>query len=308
MPRGERVQRAEAQRDGQGQGGEAGGEVMSGDQGVQGAGEPVGAARQHGRGGRVTVPFLPGQGGSAGAQAEGRRGDAGRGGQQLLRVARQFAGRRRLGHVGGGEGRTVAAGRDLAPAGADVRAAEADGRPSVPGQRSRQQALHAEGVEARLPRPDLSGAGDDGERGLPPADGDLAVPGGPRAALPGPAVQAQPLDVRPGLRRRDLGEVLDVLDAQVSGGGDQPVVLVDGEVAQRMRAGLPGGQQDEHTGRQGGRGEVTESHAVASRLFSAARASRAPRGEKPGSSSRARVREARASPSRPRARSIMPRW
>src|SRR5690606_25246472 len=165
----------------------------------------------------------------------------------------------------------------------------------------------------RLPGPRLGPAAVHGERHHASVDTDLAVPGGLRAAVPGPGARpAPPLDVPSGLRGRDLGEVLDVTHPQFTRCGDQSVVAVDGEVAQRVRARRRGGGEDERAdgGQDGGaRGEGTaRGHRLASRSFSAAFASRAPSGENPGFSRSAAVREARAARWSPTARSIMPRW
>src|SRR5690606_41294387 len=132
---------------------------------------------------------------------------------------------------------------------------------------------------------------------------------GLRGAVPGAAVRPAPrLEVASVVRGGDLGEVLDVTRPQFARGGDQSVVAVDGEVAQRVRARRRGGGEDERAdgGQDGGaRGEGTaRGHRLASRSFSAAFASRAPSGENPGFSRSAAVREARAARGSPTARSI----
>jgi len=120
--------------------------------------------------------------------------------------------------------------------------------------------IDAERVEARLTGPHDRLARARGERHGPAVDGEPAAGGGGGAALPGPGVHPQPLDVGLGLGRRDLGEVLDVVDAQLPGGGDETVVAVDGEVAEGVRARGGGRNQHERApGREHGRagGEQT---------------------------------------------------
>lgn len=320
VARRERVQRAQGDGDEQGQSGEADGEVAPGHEVVQGPGPAVGTPGEDTGTRRRLPPRVRRERRATGPHPQRGRPGVGGGGQQVLGVGGQFPGHRLLRHVGRGECHAVAPRRDLPPAGpaGGARAPEAEGDGARAGQRGGQPALHAQGVEAGLAGTSARAAAGGREGGRTPVDPEGAVGGGPRAPLPGPRAQPQPLDVGLGLGRRDLGEVLHMVDAELSGSCDQAVVAVDGEVAEGVGAG--GARREQGQGAHGDQdAQQTRCHSARTRSgrawtrchsapSSASRARAAPSGEKPGFSARAEASEARPAARWPVASSITPRW
>ena len=111
------------------------------------------------------------------------------------------------------------------------------------------------------------------------------------------------------LQSRDLGgvdhgQVVDPVRVQL-----QAVVVVDGEVAQRMGRSHPGpGDQQARPDQQGRRDPVPGPHAVPPAWIRARRAAGACSTEKCGLIFRARLSWVRACALCPRANSIIPRW
>ncbi len=296
----EGVQGAQHQRDQERQGREPGREVVPGHQGREAPGEPVGAARQQrlrpaaGRGVGERRPARP--------RGEGGRPPVGRGGEHVLRVGGEAPAAGRARHVGRRQRHPVAPRGDLPPADAALRAAVPEGDRPRPGGRG-DPAFEPQRRQPRLPARRRRRRGRRGRGHGAPVHRDAHGRRGPPAGSGRPIGQlgrgrapvAVGVHVRHGLRGRDLREVLDVVDAQFVRGRDEPVVAVDGEVAQGMRGEQPGGDQ-------GG------DHGVPPTSSSAAFARGAHSGENRGLRRSAPARSRRAAARMPSAFSMTPRW
>src|ERR671923_871569 len=303
-PEGERVARLAARTD------EIGGDdrlAMARGQGVRRAPERSDQQREDRRAQTVVardqrleaagVPSrhrrAPQRGGIAGERAgpdRGRRGaDRERLSEQICRVPPEPAayarGRRRGGENGGA---ARAADDDLSPPDPPCEVAVVELEVSTGARRV--QRFQAERLEP-------AGPGTLGRIGLERPRGDasaVALEPQARGERPGEVRPPEPLAV---LQRRDLGQVHDVVDIERTAGRLDGGVPVHSEVAERVRCGPRRSEAREK-----------EQDGDCTLHASAFRATGAQISEKWGLSRSARPNHARAAPSRPRQRSIIPRW